>query len=577
MPEATVGQLDQLGIIKDLPAYNLPVNAFSDGENVVFDQGGVRPGVKERDIYPEVLFDPWKIEAAPIGKSQTVWFYLGAQKAALISSFQHFDVTRISGDYTANIDIGWNGGFFQGIPIFNNGFDVPQQADPNNLTTPLIDLENWPATLRVEVLRPFGTFLIGLIRSSLSDPGIFDRQTLVWSDTADPGTVPDNWDFDDPASKAGVKTFSDKGDRLIDCLPLRNENIIYKEDSIHRMRFIGGTLVFAFSLLFDEIGILSQDCVVAFGNRHFFLSTNDMYVHNGIEILPVATRRMKDTFFKELDPVFKDRTFVKHYDEAQQIWICYCTVGNSRCNRALIWNYEEDNFTIRDLPQISDIAKGVLDAALLVTWASVNESWETPGLLESEEATWDSSSVIWDADVTWGGQPDSITWGFQSSPSIEFSLIMATDIQGVAAVYNPASNTSEVTGVTYAGSHDRPPMWHVPTKGARFQGRVLRIGLAISGSDQEGNPTVNRTLQKTFTEFWPEIEGRVEIRFGSQETAKSEVVWKAWEEFDSNLDDKLDLFITTKFLAIEVRGMTGSDEDWLYSGYQLLVAKGGRY
>ena len=574
MVDVTVGALDKVGIIKDLPSYDVAPNGFTDGENIQFNEGGVRPLVKEVQIFSGPLFDPWFIEAATFGNVSTVWYYMGAAKAGLVSNFAHIDITRTSGDYTANREQGWNGGIFQGIPVFNNGFDIPQQSDPNDPSLSLIDMDNWPVGLRFEVLRPFGTFLIGLV---LNNTGIFDHQTLAWSDTSDPGEVPPNWDFADPASKAGVKTFSEKGDRLVDCLPLRNENIIYKENSIWRQRFIGGTFVFSFALAFDEVGLLAVDCVTAFGTRHFFVSSSDLYIHNGFDISPIGHRRTKDFFFADIDPARKNFTFVQHYEQAQQIWICYCTQGSPRPDRAMIWNYEEDNLTFRDIPQVSDIAKGLLDGTVLVTWGSVTETWDTPGISDEDGSTWDASNNSWESDVSWGGQPDSVTWASQGSNQVEQSLVLVTDVNGVAPTYDALTNMSEAAGVEYAGNDDRPPFWHVPVQGERFQGRVQRKGLAIAGKDQEGKPTVNRTINKTFTELWPEVEGTVEIRLGTHDTPNGDIRWEEWKAFVALEDIKLDFFATAKFLAMEVRGMEGSSDDWLFSGYQLALEADGRY
>ena len=66
-------------------------------------------------------------------------------------------------------------------------------------------------------------------------------------------------------------------------LPLGDVNIVYKEDSIWSMAFEGGQSIFGFRQLFDDVGILGRHCAKSFNNKHFVVSEDDVYVHDGVE------------------------------------------------------------------------------------------------------------------------------------------------------------------------------------------------------------------------------------------------------------------------------------------------------
>ena len=84
---------------------------------------------------------------------------------------------------------------FGGIPILNDGFDVPQAwIGAYSTALKLVDLPNWPSGMRAEVLRNFGSYLVAF---NITDPlttsadgGHIFPHLVQWSNPAEPGTVP---------------------------------------------------------------------------------------------------------------------------------------------------------------------------------------------------------------------------------------------------------------------------------------------------------------------------------------------------------------------------------------------------
>lgn len=597
MPLVEVGRLDAGGIVEDQHDVNLPLKVFTDGEDVSFTTEGVRPMVKEVGVLQGVVDNPLYVEAVPIGASSLAWIYLTATKAYSVINGVHSEITRIAadgGDYSALETFGWNGGFFHGIPIYNDGFDVPQQWDPSNPENPLINLENWPSSIRAVVLRPFRNFLIGLGLSQSS--GIFDRQVVFWSNAADPGTVPPDWNFLDPASRAGIRTLSETSDRIVDGLAGRDEFFVYKENSIWAMRLIGGSFTFQFSLRFSEVGILTTDCVCSFNNRHFVVSNNDFYVHDGITIEPVGHGKTKAKFFRDLNAAQKAVTFVVHNEQDKTIWICYPTGNSQWCNKALIWDYIQNTWTYRNLPSVSSIAKGPLTleedspwdqfgfqwggefedrwTAITTTWAIDNNNWS----LDGDDGQWDLDRTLWDAVQSWDVDGAALQWDQEVFIPVSRALVMSSYIERSLVTYDPATDTSTDGTITWKGSSSYPPFWMVPAYGVHLTGRVQRLGMAVIGQDQTGAPTVNKAVRKVFKEIWPEVpQGELQVRIGWQDTISGPVTWEAYQTFNGETDIKLNVFAAGKFMAIEFKGVQEAEEAWILAGYAFEVSVAGRY
>ena len=592
-----VGQLGRGGIIGDVKSYDLPLHLFTDGLNIKFDSDGVRPVVDEVEVLQGTKGVAYQIESIPLQAEDVAWIYLTLENAYVVVNGVHLDITRAVGDggsYNALPELGWTSTVLHGVPVFNNGFDVPQTYNPQLPNSPLVDLIAWPEGARVLSVRAFKVFLIGM--SFNGGSGIYDRQTIIWSNTADPGQLPPDWNFLDPASRAGIYTFSETTDRIIDGITLQDRFIIYKENSVWAMRFVGGTLVFDIKKLFDDVGILNGDCAVAFGSKHFVVTKSDIVVHNGYEMQSPAEDKMRNRFFEELNPSRVSAVFCEHNEVEKTIWICYPKGGAQWCDRALIWDYVDDTWTFRSLPNVTAIARGPLVLEEDAPWDQYNSEWgdgaDDPWLEvviswsqwlqtwagQGDPSPWDTDDSIWDDMVTWDTAAGTRIWDQDVFVPVTRHFVMASYVGQDSVTYDDITNVSTDGDLVWAGANPYPPFWMVPTVGDWKQGEVERVGLAIAGKDRAGAPTVDRTVQKLIREVWPEVsEGEVEIRIGTQVSPKSVVDWEDWQCYCVEEDLKLDFLVHGKFIAIGFRGTGEPDNNWLLSGYSLEVESAGRY
>jgi hypothetical protein len=87
-----------------------------------------------------------------------------------------------------------------------------------------------------------------------------------------------------------------------------------------------------------------------------------------------------------MDPTYYVKTFVAVNREKTEMWVCYPTTGSTSCNRALIWNWQNGSWSIRDLPDIHYIANGILPSDDPYIWSVDTETW-------AEDTTaWDERS-----------------------------------------------------------------------------------------------------------------------------------------------------------------------------------------
>lgn len=336
--------LDKLpgGLAPDQIDYNLPDGFFSDGRNVRFRDESAEKVKGTQAVMGSLSVTA--IWAKPVGDGATsYWVYGNEAVVYATDGTTHANISSAS--YNCPLNTGYTGGAFHGHMILNDTALVPQRWIPG-LANIIQPLDNWPASTFCKVIRSFGDFLVAL---KVTQSGVYNPRLLRWSDAAAFGALPGSWDYTDPTNLAGITELGQTEDELIDCLPLRDSNIIYKQFSTYLMQPIGLPDVFAFRLLFEQAGMLSENCAGAFGPSHFVLTDSDIIVHDGSSAQSVADRKVRRWLFNRISASRYQRTFVVANHREREMWVCFPESGNDFPNLALCWSWADGSFHVREL------------------------------------------------------------------------------------------------------------------------------------------------------------------------------------------------------------------------------------
>lgn len=403
--------------------------------------------------------------------------------------------------------------------LANNGSDKPQYMSAAG--TEFGDMANWPAALRSHSIRPFLSFLVlsGYVDGSAEYP-----YTVRWSDEFDPVSVPGSWDITSTTNLAGETILGARFGRLIDSLPLAGVNIVYAERGAYAMSYIGAPLVFAFRELFDDGGIINRGAVCVFDNRHFVVGRDDIYIHDGSSKKAVATNRVKETFY---DSIADTRSiFVVNDNSRNEIWVGYAdknAANPETANRALVWNYSNDAWTFRDLPNVRSMCVGPAigggGSGTGATWADL-------------DVQWDSWSLLW-ADLG-------------------------------------ADTQAKNTRLFSAGYADAKVYAHNETYGAAGAGFVAFVEAAKIDLDKVFQRSTQGVLQ--IKRVMPQMKGvgAVTLRIGSSQGPSDPVLWKSTRTFNIETDHKVDTRVSGRYLAIRVESADNLGY-WQLGGFDLDV------
>jgi hypothetical protein len=515
--------LGREGVIQDQPPHTLPPEAWSSAVNMRFDKEGATKILGEDAVFGTPTVAPVFVHPVP-SATVTHWLYANQDKIYHYEGGVHTNITRqtasVDVDYTATTDEAWNATTLGGIPILNNGVDVPQFWASYSAGQKMQDLTGWPSTLRAKVVRAFGRYLVAI---NITDSSVNYPHAIQWSNQSDPGSLPADWDFTDPTSDSGRIELTDSdGGPLRDGLMLGNAMILYKANSTHTLRFVGGNDLFAPDLLLTSSGILATRCACAIkkGTQHFVVTESDVIVHSGQkDAVSVIDDKNRDWLFDNIDPTYFTKAYCFENPFYNEAWFAFPSSGSTEVDTAAIYNYKEGTWSFRQF-------FGTFAAFGLIAQAA--------------EGSWSSDSNTWDSD--------SDPWSQEGQRGVLVADKARTELQRLDQ------------GVKIAGTN--------------ITSTLERTGLAIVGRDRNGQPKVDYRVIKQVNRIVPKATGTggFSVQVGVQNLFTDDVTWSDSYSYTIGTTPYIDLDppVSGKLIAVRFRCTTGSQ--WRLEGYDLEMA-----
>ena len=530
-----VNNVGEVGIVKDINPWELPPNVWSDGNNVRAEHGAITKSPGYAEVMATCPIVPLYITNLNTA-ADNYWIVAGTAEIHVFkdSNDTWYDITRTvsPGDYSATAEENWTSTVIGGVLVMTNGFDDPQfwaldSTGEPDVTTVMADLSNWTADTECYSMRAFRSFLVALnvTDSSGSSDERFTRK-VKWSTEAGIQTVPSSWDVSDATVDAGEYELADTRGGILDGLPLRDTFMIYKEDSIYSMTYVGTPFIFSFRQLSPSVGALTKNCVAEFDGGHFFFGNGDIYINDGQKVTSILPHKIRDYVFDFIDGAQYKKSFVVADYGNTEMWACFPTAENTsdQCNKAVVWNWTNKAFTLRDIPNLSHIGYGSIDDPnSFTTWAAAT------GI------TWSAALGAWSA-----------TWS-----TVENVLVMAS-LTDTKIYRNASGNQEDTTDMT---------------------SYIERTGMSMGAQGQE-----DRTSVKRIKAIWPRMEvsgaNTVNVYVGTQMSTEEGVTWTSAYAFNPDSQSNVSCRASGKLYGVKFES-TG-DFDWRLDGYDIELDDAGR-
>ena len=290
------------------------------------------------------------------------------------------------------------------------------------------------------------------------------------------------------------------------------------------MTYVGTPFIFSFRQLSPSVGALTKNCVAEYDGGHFFFGNGDIYINDGQKVTSILPHKIRDYIFDSIDGAEYKKSFVVADYGRTEMWACFHTADSpsTQCNKAVVWNWTNKAFTIRDIPDLAHIGYGsISDPNSFTTWAA--------------------ALPIWSAALG--------AWS-QSWSQVENVLVMAgfTDTK----LYRNNSGNQEVT--------------------TDMTSYIERTGMSTTA---QGQP--DQTVVKRIKAIYPKMEvtgsNTVNVYVGTQMSTEEAVTWTSAYTFNPNTQSKVSLRAAGKLYGVKFES-TG-DFDWRLDGYTIELDDAG--
>jgi len=116
--------------------------------------------------------------------------------------------------------------------------------------------------------------------------------------------------------------------------------VAFMERAIYRGDYVGTPLIFQFTKVDSNIGVMKSGSVVQQGNVYYFLAEDGFYMFNGRSSVPIGANKINKFFFNDLSTAYSDR-ISGAVDPRNQliVWAYPSTSSTGELDKVIIYNY----------------------------------------------------------------------------------------------------------------------------------------------------------------------------------------------------------------------------------------------
>jgi len=191
--------------------------------------------------------------------------------------------------------------------------------------------------------------------SGNSRTGVIDPMLVAFS------TSEDDLQFEPLTTNSAGSVRLSSGSFIVGGMKSRQEILIWTDTSLYSMNFIGPPLTFAVNLINEGAGMVGPKAAVNAPNGVYYASKTGFYFYNG-SVQKLACS-VQEYVFEDLDLTQAFKCHMGLNSEFSEMWFFYpsLTDGTGEISRYIIYNYEENTWSIGSLIRYAWLDAGIED------------------------------------------------------------------------------------------------------------------------------------------------------------------------------------------------------------------------
>jgi hypothetical protein len=161
-----------------------------------------------------------------------------------------------------------------------------------------------------------------------------------------------------PTNTAGSLRLS-AGSSIVGAIRARQETLVWTDTSLYSMTFVGQPFTFGVNLVNEGVGLISPNAAINSPKGIFWMDKKGFYAYNGqVQDIPCSVQNYVFSDFNE-GQSFQTFGFLnKQFDEVG--WF-YCSGDTTTIDRYVIYNYEEQVWSIGQLNRSAWVDEGIFN------------------------------------------------------------------------------------------------------------------------------------------------------------------------------------------------------------------------
>jgi len=128
-----------------------------------------------------------------------------------------------------------------------------------------------------------------------------------------------------------------KGSEIITAAQTSRQILVWTDQSLYSMQFLGPPFTFGVSMLADNIRIAGPNAAIAVNDVVFWMGQENFYLYDGrIQVIPCTVR---DYVFSDMNNQQSFKFHAGSIGSQTEVWWFYCSSGSSEIDRYVVFNY----------------------------------------------------------------------------------------------------------------------------------------------------------------------------------------------------------------------------------------------
>ena len=193
-----------------------------------------------------------------------------------------------------------------------------------------------PATIQRMLISPQARHVIafGAGTGSQAVPGAADKLLIRWCDSED------FTDWIATTTNLAGDLRLDVGSQILTAIESRGDIIIFTDESLHALQFIGGTLVFGLRHLGQSVTIIGPNAAVDVNGIVLFMGQDDFLIYDGV--LRVLDCDVRNQVFDDLNLDQGAKVYCGVNKLFTEVWWLYPSSASNTVDRYVKWNYKDN-------------------------------------------------------------------------------------------------------------------------------------------------------------------------------------------------------------------------------------------